>query len=1848
MAETMLVTEELNQNEVPMKGAKAAIKSLLMNAQAPKSGPVVATANIPIALVVTMLLLRAFWYYREHKTKLAAGSSEETTAMNRERDVHVQEELPMETSNRGMDTTVDTMGTSVSSSAGKHTASNTLANEEFDTAASRAAALLKANLEREAQAKQQLAAENLALQNALDSHKSTVDKFQSELNARNDRLSAFENEQDTVRRDLGAQIEVLKKELQERQKHEQGNLTSKENLCNDLISKIQTLNADLENHEKLWQGVAQKAKKKETESATKVETLQEQLHQEQVQRAKELALREDEYAELAAKVKGLASQKEKQGSQQSSYKFVSQGSKSTEAELKQKLAEEQKHTTKLNSKLEMFTAELASRQGKVTILNTKMADFERLSRTELKTLQRELDAQVQQRSKLEKAAQEMTRILQERRDQCVRLSTELDSSKAELEAVENRVTVLTSEVGKRDKLATSRLEAMQEQLDEERQQCSDCQETVTNTGNELIKKQEEFVQLTARMDLFLKELQFREEQVASLETKLTTMEDLATSDIKALQARLQEQQKGRDTWNKSTNDVIQLLQDKKAQVVGLTTRFDLFERELEGRKENVALLQTKVQEREDAEAVKMEPYRTELQRLQKERDHWKAKTAEINAILRGKMAQTEGLKTRLHLFRVELSQKGEHVDLLEKTVRGKKQKTEADMAPARQKLDVQREQRDAWTTKTEDINRQLNEKRSQCVGLNTRALLFKQELETKEKHVATLGEKVANREFVGGGAIETLKKQLIVQTMARDEWRMSTKKVVQLLAERKKEAVDLTAQVKERVSDLQNCQQRRATLESKIKERKAVSLEKKPTLDKELKLVEEHRDDWKKKTESLTMSLKDTEQSIVGLETRVMLFEQELEKRTDTVEKLEKSYVAIEEKYTAKRKVLLEELTVRQKEREDGVEATLMLNRTLKATKRECIGLTTRAKLFRTELDKRADLVSDQKAKIKETENAASARLSRFRTALLEKTKERDEWKGKTEGIAILCKQTKEEVVGLGTRLELFMVQVMEHEENVSRAEARLNKKPKNKSFAKELEAAKEKRDDWTTKAIDIERALKDKKDQIPGLQTRRTLFGAELSKLDNQVAELQKKLSDKENALAAKISPLKEALEVYLQQRNDWHTQVEKIDHMLSKKQEQCLPVAGRLETCIDELTSCEERIVTLEKELKDEVEADEFQRARSSFESHQKELRQWEDSTSKVKQLLHEKQLGTDGLKTRMIVFGGELQKREESVMRVQAKIEDHEKALASEISSLKDQIEVEHQEHDKIIEATLAGNEALKKMEDTCNAVEARRGLFEEELRQRENRVTLLAAKLQEKEFDFNAHMKTLKHQLAINRVDRDKWKDSTESIENLLQETKAECVGLATRSQLFMAEKEDYDSQVAELEGQVKCKDSEFAETMAPLQSKLQELTGDRNDWNKKTTEIDSQLNGAKREVVGLYTRSKLFSKELALKEEGVASVQASIRIKDEAFAERMGPLMQEYKTHKDDLDAWEKSTLNVEKMLEKTENECASIPTRLDLFRREQKTREQAVAELDAKIKNKEDLVAIQLGFLLNELKLQQKHRSKWKKVTIEMHRSLKETKDRVATLTKELETAKLDLKEREERIVGLETALRDGRDMVAQQMKALRNELQLQKEKRDSVSQSCTTLLRHLEVTKKQCAALSQKLEESGSQLQNCTAGIEKIEAKVAEKHQLDAAQIDSIKEQLKVHLEQQDEWEHNTKQMKQQLKEKQTLCATAKTKLALLGKLQRGEEICSSLATDAGESQASPKGFSTLGSLGISNRLATMGNPEDCMNPKRGSLSTQQNDTAEQLERELKEKENLQLNLNSKLEVLSSELMNL
>ena len=1763
------------------------------------SSPVYASAEIPVALVFVILLVRAYWYYKQHSAKLEEGESDSATVGAKE-----LEEL---------------------NPNGDHDDEYSEELRELE---------LNQKLQNEKRTKQAIADENAQLAEALEAHKETVEKFSSELQHRNERLSMFEKEQDTVKQELSAQIELLQKELKERQQQQQSSLAHKEDLCNDLVSKIQTLTTDLEQHEKLWTNIEGKSKNKEEESRAKVEALKQKLSEEAKGRQMQLDEQEQKRAELAAKVRML--EHEQDSCQQEVGNWTAQ-SQQVEQEIESQLKLEQAHCAKLNTKLMVFSSELSSREERYTVLENKKVDFEKLSSEELQALQDELKAQLEQRDKLNQAVEEMQKTLQEKKDRCESLKSQLEASKKEVKAVEDRIDNLKGEVVKRETNVAAKLKTFQTELDEQRQQQEAAQKTLEETSTTLKQKQFEFVNLTTRMDLYLKELQNRDEQVAKLEKQLNDKEELATTQMYALRKQLEKQVAERDSWNKTTADLNQLLKDKKAQVVGMTTRMSLFEREHQNRKERVAALEAKIQEKEDAEAVKKEPLKKELQRLQSERDSWLEKTVEIDRLLKETTEQVSGLTTRVKLFRQEVVKREERVGVLQKTLKEKKDAVYADMSPIRQQLESQREQHDSWQSKAAEIARTLSEKKAQCVGLKTRVDLFKRELDKKESVIASIRAKMRDKQEGQGCQVTKLRQQLEEVTKGRDEWKGKTEQINQMLAAKEKECAEVTSELKTLVCDLQEYHRRRTALEQSIKEKKNLFTSRKAALDQERQAAEEHRDSWGDTTNGLIRLLKETESSIVGLKTRSMLFKSELQQREEHVATLKKRFQESGGDYSTRVMQLQEELQAQRERHEEGIEKTFALNRELKSLKEQCMGLTTRCKLFAAEMNSREQRVKEQQAKLDEARRENDEDLEGLRSSLDYLQKQRDDWTQKSAEIDCLLKERESEVVGLSTRLELFMTQLQQYEENISSTDEKMKGVRgmlNHQTLAKEIESLKEERDKWTESTIEIDRLLKSRKAEIIGLRTRSKLFRVELERREEQVKELEEKLSSKEAAFDEKIEPTEKSLKTLVDLRDQWLTTTENLNNMLVEKQEQCLPVSSKLEESIDIVSQCKERIDLLESKLCEEegFASDTLLNLKRTLDEKEAELRHWSESTKSVESLLQEKTQGVASLNTRLVVFSNELQVRDNAVKSVESKIAERRKEYDSDLAAIQENIKAEQSERDRIIGNTMKMNKHLKSLEETCVGLRTRSKLFENEAKVRDEQVTNLAALLQDKDYIYNGQIKSLNEKISSEEEELKKWTDSTQEMENLLKKTEGECVGLSTRLKLFQLEENKFAGTVALLEGKVKTKEDSATEDLDPVESKLRAEEQERESWTEKTLELNGLLQQKKTEVVGLSTRSKLFKTELNQREEHVARIDAKIKEGEDDFATEVEPLRRELAVQIEERDTWEQSTEKIKSLLEQTQKEVASIPTRLDVFLREQKLREDAVNELETKIREKDNIVAIELGFLLNELQLQQKNRAQWKKTTLDIHRLLKETKEQCAKFTSKLDACKIDLRERQERITTLETKIRDNRDLSNTQLNTLRNEVKVQKGYREKLQKASEDLSRLLQEAEKEYEELSKKLETTYDQTQDLTLQVESLETKVKDKKENTAAQVEQLKEQLSVHLQQRNEWRENTMQMKEELKKKTDLCTRLNAKLGLLKKLKNNENPESSVLSNGNKADITEGQTEDL-----TAKMATL----------EKELKVQHKENLD-VDRILKEKEEQCSNINSKLEALSSELMNL
>jgi chromosome segregation ATPase len=190
----------------------------------------------------------------------------------------------------------------------------------------------------------------------------------------------------------------------------------------------------------------------------------------------------------------------------------------------------------------------------------------------------------------------------------------------------------------------------------------------------------------------------------------------------------------------------------------------------------------------------------------------------------------------------------------------------------------------------------------------------------------------------------------------------------------------------------------------------------------------------------------------------------------------------------------------------------------------------------------------------------------------------------------------------------------------------------------------------------------------------------------------------------------------------------------------------------------------------------------------------------------------------------------------------------------------------------------------------------------------------------------------------------------------------------------------------------------------------------------------------------------------------------------------------------------------------------------------------------------------------------------------------------------------------------------------------------VQKGYREKLQKSSEELSRLLQEAEKECEELSKKLETTCNQTQDLTSQVESLETKVKDKKENTEAQVEQLKEQLSVHLQQRNEWRENTMQMKDELKKKTDLCARLTAKLGMLKKMKNNENPKSSVLSNGNKADI------TEGQTeDVTTKMATL----------EKELKVQHKENLD-VDRILKEKEEQCSNINSKLEALSSELMNL
>lgn len=879
---------------------------------------------------------------------------------------------------------------------------------------------VRTRLEKETKEKQGLSEQNNFLKSALEERKSTVQMFTSELQSRDEQLAIFEQEQVKVKEELYNEIEALKTELQGQEKLQQENLSNMDSQCADLAGKVEGLMKELESREEQWQNFEKEAKAREQDSAVQIEAIKKEFAAKERAQMENLDVKSKECSELSSKIEVLTTDMKESEEQFTSFQKQRQKWSEATVEMKRTLQGKKDEIVGLRTRMELFISELGSREERVTSLEQKLEAKKELTAELVESLTTDLQEQKAEQEEWNTKTTKISHLLEEREAETKELIAKLENLTNELKSTLEKVSALEASVADKEHAANSKAEHFQTSLDESQQTRSKYNESILEIKKKSNERQEECASLVARLEMLTVELQTRETIVTSLEAKIKDREEVVTSQIEVFEKQLKANEDHRHSWSKSTEEIRRLLEEKKGQCVGLQTRVDLFKIELQKRDDLVVSLENVLKEKEDHASAKLEPYRAQLQSHQKDLEKWNNSTEEISRLLKDRQEQCVGLKTRLSLFTKQMQQHQEQVETLTGRIENKEADIGESIVSLKEQLRNQLEDRDSWDEKTIEIGRLFKDRQEQCIGLSTRLGLFQQQTQYHKEQVALLESSIAHLEEKSAYQVDPLRDELKVKREGLDSWRDSTLNVERLLKEAQEECVELTAELKNHVVNLQNDQQGVAILELKVADKEDLAASRREAYLVEHKQQEEERQKWTTTTQDLEKLLKDKEGQILGLTTRLSLFESERSKRENIVASLELNLKERGHKFESEIRALQNELAFQKEQRDHVLESTLHMNKSMKEVKEPCIGLTTRITLFRKELDAREERVRVLEAQVEEKQESVNSELEPLRVQYRKAIDDRDKWNDATLEIFWMLKDRQDQTTGLSTRLGRF------------------------------------------------------------------------------------------------------------------------------------------------------------------------------------------------------------------------------------------------------------------------------------------------------------------------------------------------------------------------------------------------------------------------------------------------------------------------------------------------------------------------------------------------------------------------------------------------------------------------------------------------------------------------------------------------------------------------------------------------------------------------------------------------------------------------------------------------------------
>jgi len=755
------------------------------------------------------------------------------------------------------------------------------------------------------------------------------------------------------------------------------------------------------------------------------------------------------------------------------------------------------------------------------------------------------------------------------------------------------------------------------------------QKEQSRTWNAGKKLEEDIISLKAKLELFVGELERREEKVKSLQSTSIHRRDILTSDKAPLEKKIVSLKEDRDSWMEKTLKINQNLKDVQTEAVGLTTRWELFKEELRKRKESTATLEATVRDKEEHFGRTVNPYEKELQVQTDLRDKWLETIDKMQRLLKKKESECINFTTKMETAIDELSSRKEQVRSLEAQLSDVQELAVAQAGDLHKRLATAREGLETWNASTKNVNQLLKDKRQECANLRVRLQVFRRQVETQDSRIMSLEAAYQAKHNAIGAQLDDLQNQLSEQQSARDESVSTTLSINQAIKAKELQCTSITVRLSLFRTELGNRAKTVETLENKLNDAQGMSAIQLDPVKAKLRAQKEELAKWTENTNDIEQLLKTRDSERIGLATRLALFQSQLKTIEESVSTLDQRLQKRMQSATSEMAPFKNALDTQRAERDRWSDSTKEIHRLLQDRKTQILGLTTRLQLFKKEVKHRAQAVSTIEAKLAEKqEEIDSTKIEPVQSELATRQKERDEWAKTTTGIEDMLKSKHSEIDGLSTRIACFTLELQKREEACKVLTKKYND---NKGLLEsqvqvlksELAMQVEQRDKWRETTAEMKKQVQDRKVQCAGLTTRVELFQKEIAGHDEAIVGLKLRLEENGTAVA-EVEELKKELKVQQESRDALNKAFIETDELLKEKKAAAAGLATilvvfrqQLKERMDRLTATETKIKT-----KEDLSTAQIESLQLDLHAQQEQRDKWTDTTTELKHLLEAKE--------------------------------------------------------------------------------------------------------------------------------------------------------------------------------------------------------------------------------------------------------------------------------------------------------------------------------------------------------------------------------------------------------------------------------------------------------------------------------------------------------------------------------------------------------------------------------------------------------------------------------------------------